>query len=508
MKYSFALSALALLSTAAAQQTLWGQCGGIGWTGATNCVAGAACSTLNPYYAQCLSASGQQTTTTTTTRTTTPATTTARTTTTSSTTTSRTTTTSSRTTTPTSTTRTTTPGSTTRTTTTTTPVVTTRTTTGGGGNPGGAITLTGNPFAGRTMYANAYYSSEVFSLAVPSMVAAGKASLTAAAKAVATVPSFVWFDTISKVPVLDTYLADIRSKRAAGSDIIGIFVVYDLPDRDCAALASNGELSIANNGVARYKSEYIDPMVTIFKKYPDVPVALVIEPDSVANMITNMGVAKCSNAKTSYEDCINYAVKALNLPNIAMYLDAGHAGWLGWPDNLSKSGPYFAGLYKTAGSPASFRGLATNVANYNAWSVATCPSYTSSLAGINGICDEKRYINAFAPLLKSNGWDAHFITDQSRSGKQPTGQNEWGDWCNAMGTGFGLRPSSNTGDALLDAFVWIKPGGECDGTSDTSAVRYDAHCGAASALKPAPEAGTWFEAYFEQLLVNANPAFP
>ncbi|KAK6496014.1 hypothetical protein TWF481_002042 [Arthrobotrys musiformis] len=499
MKYSFALSALALICGASAQQTLWGQCGGIGWTGATNCVAGAACSTLNPYYAQCLSAVGQTTTTsttTTTTRTTTPATTSA-------TTTPATTT---RTTTPATTTRTTTPATTSSTTRTTTPATTgttTRTTTGGSGGST-TVTISGNPFSGRTQHYNAYYSSEIYNLAVPSLVSAGKASLTAAAKAVATVPTFVWFDTIDKLSQLPGHLNDIRAKRATGADTIGIFVVYDLPDRDCAALASNGELSIANNGVNIYKTQYIDPMVAIFKQYPDVPIALVIEPDSVANMITNMGVAKCSNAKTSYEECINYAVTKLNLPNIAMYLDAGHAGWLGWPDNLTKSGPYYAGIYKNAGSPASFRGLATNVANYNAWSISTCPSYTQGLAN----CDEKRYINAFYPLLQSNGWDARFIVDQGRSGKQPTGQQQWGDWCNAIGTGFGLRPSSNTGDSLVDAFVWIKPGGECDGTSDTSAVRYDSHCGSASSLKPAPEAGTWFQAYFEQLLVNANPSFP
>ncbi|KAF3932412.1 Exoglucanase-6A [Dactylella cylindrospora] len=499
MKYSFALGALALVSSAAAQQTMWGQCGGINWTGPTNCVAGAACSTLNPYYAQCLSAAGQPTTTSSRTTTTSSRTTTT------TTTSSRTTTTSSRTTTPTSTTssRTTTTSSRT----TTGPITTTttsRTTTTSPVNPGGTITLSGNPFAGRKQYANAYYSSEVYSLAVPSLVAAGKASLTAAAKAVATVPSFVWFDTISKVPTLDGYLADIRAKRAAGENIIGTFVIYDLPDRDCAALASNGELAIAQNGVQRYETEYIDPLAATFKKYPDVPVALVIEPDSVANMITNMNVAKCSNAKTTYEECIIYAVKAFSLPNIAMYLDAGHAGWLGWPDNLTKSGPYFADLFKRAGSPAAFRGLATNVANYNAWSISTCPSYTQGLAN----CDEKRYINAFAPLLRNNGWDAHFIVDQGRSGKQPTGQQQWGDWCNALGTGFGIRPDTTPDDPLLDAFVWIKPGGECDGTSDTSAVRYDSHCGSASSLKPAPEAGTWFQAYFEQLLVNANPAFP
>lgn len=55
----------------------------------------------------------------------------------------------------------------------------------------------GNPFAGKQLYANAYYSSEVINLAVPSL----PASLKAAASAVAKVPSFYWMDTHSKVPV-------------------------------------------------------------------------------------------------------------------------------------------------------------------------------------------------------------------------------------------------------------------------------------------------------------------
>lgn len=80
-----------------------------------------------------------------------------------------------------------------------------------------------------------------------------------------------------------------------------------------------------------------------------------------------------------------------------------------------------------------------------------------------------------------------------RNGVQPTQQNAWGDWCNVKGTGFGVRPTTNTGDALTDAFVWVKPGGESDGTSDSSAARYDAHCGYSDALQPAPEAGTWFQ---------------
>jgi cellulose 1,4-beta-cellobiosidase len=220
-------------------------------------------------------------------------------------------------------------------------------------------------------------------------------------------------------------------------------------------------------------------------------------------MVTNLSVSKCSNAKSAYLECTNYAITKLNLPNVAMYLDAGHAGWLGWPANLSPAAQLYSQVYSDAGKPASLRGLATNVANYNAWQIGSCPSYTQG----NSVCDESSYINALAPLLKSGGWDAHFITDTGRSGKQPTGQSAWGDWCNAKGTGFGLRPSAQTGSNLLDAFVWVKPGGECDGTSDTSAARYDAHCGLDSALKPAPEAGSWFEAYFEQLYKNANPPF-
>ncbi|KAK3328264.1 glycosyl hydrolase family 61-domain-containing protein [Cercophora scortea] len=37
-------------------QSLYGQCGGINWTGATACVAGSTCKLWNPYYAQCVSA--------------------------------------------------------------------------------------------------------------------------------------------------------------------------------------------------------------------------------------------------------------------------------------------------------------------------------------------------------------------------------------------------------------------------------------------------------------------
>nr|AEK97221.1 XynC [Phanerodontia chrysosporium] len=54
-KFSASLAALAaLVPFVAAQSPEWGQCGGIGWTGPTTCVAGTTCVESNPYYSQCL----------------------------------------------------------------------------------------------------------------------------------------------------------------------------------------------------------------------------------------------------------------------------------------------------------------------------------------------------------------------------------------------------------------------------------------------------------------------
>lgn len=45
-------SAAGTTSTATAAH--WGQCGGIGWTGATTCASGYTCTEINAYYYQCL----------------------------------------------------------------------------------------------------------------------------------------------------------------------------------------------------------------------------------------------------------------------------------------------------------------------------------------------------------------------------------------------------------------------------------------------------------------------
>lgn len=85
---------------------------------------------------------------------------------------------------------------------------------------------------------------------------------------VANIPTFTWLDVIAKTSQLGTYLADASAKgRASGQKYLVEIVVYDLPDRDCSALASNGEFSIANNGLNNYKT-YIDQLVAQIKRRP------------------------------------------------------------------------------------------------------------------------------------------------------------------------------------------------------------------------------------------------
>lgn len=64
-------------------------------------------------------------------------------------------------------------------------------------------------------------------------------------------------DTIANIDKLKKELTTtIPSK-----NILGL-VIYDLPGRDCAAKASNGELAVGE--VNRYKTEYIDGTSTSF----------------------------------------------------------------------------------------------------------------------------------------------------------------------------------------------------------------------------------------------------
>ncbi|KAG9044284.1 hypothetical protein FS837_008414 [Tulasnella sp. UAMH 9824] len=477
MKYAIAtLSALAwTVTTVNADVAVWGQCGGLYYTGETTCAAGSTCVYSNDWYSQCLPTSA---TTTSTTTTKTSSTSSTKTSSTSSTKTSSTSTTTSK---------------TSSTTTSSTKTSSTSTTTTSGSVTTGACGTFGNPYeSGYSTYLSPYYVAEV-NAAIATQT---DATLKTKSAKVAQIPNFTWFDSAAKVPTLSTYLADAKSM---SSKIIVQIVIYDLPNRDCHAKASNGEFTIANNGVANYKA-YIDAISAAITAYPDVRVVAVYEPDSLANLVTNMSDSNCANAHDAYLTCATYALQKLVQCNIWLYLDAGHAGWLGWASNQDPAAQLFAQVYKSA-TPNRVRGLATNVANYNALHADTPDPITAG----DPCVDELSYAQAMAPRLTSYGFPAHFIVDQGRSGQQNL-RVAWGDWCNIKGAGFGIHPTTSTPDPIIDAIVWVKPGGECDGTTNSSSPRYDSTCSLSDAKQPAPEAGTWFEAYFEDLVTYANPA--
>jgi len=55
---------------------------------------------------------------------------------------------------------------------------------------------------------------------------------------------------------------------------------------------------------------------------------------------------------------------------------------------------------------------------------------------------------------------AHFVIDTSRNGRGPRRT----EWCNPPGRALGTRPTTTTGNPLIDAYLWIKVPGESDGT--------------------------------------------
>jgi cellulose 1,4-beta-cellobiosidase len=150
-----------------------------------------------------------------------------------------------------------------------------------------------------------------------------------------------------------------------------------------------------------------------------------------------MGQEKCANAAPAYLECATYALQSLNLPNVAVYIDAGHAGWLGWyvsllplhfhkrtlpcqsnlvlrPGNPGKAAAVFGDLFEQAGRPKAVRGLVTNVSNFNGWKLETPPVY----AARNPNWDESKYHDAITPYLEEVGFPAHFLVDTGESDLQ------------------------------------------------------------------------------------------
>lgn len=356
-----------------------------------------------------------------------------------------------------------------------------------------------NPFLGKSYYANSNYAKEL-AQTVKAFLKQGDLTNAGRTVTAALTGTFVWISSVSNLPLIDQAIKEARAEQAlTGKPQIVQLVHYDLPDRDCSAGASSGEFTLDNDGLNKYKTTFVDPFAAAIAKAPDLTFAVVLEPDSLGNVITNQAVAECAAATPAYEQGIAYAITKLQFPNVALYIDAAHGGWLGWDGNLPLAAAEFAKVLSIATNfttaakkPApSIRGFSTDVSNFNPYIANPRANYTQ----YSNAYDESHYATVLAPYLTAQGLPAHFIIDQGRSGLQNT-RAEWGDWCNVL-AGYGIRPTTNTNNTFVDSIVWVKPGGESDGP-----------CGPAIGNETAPAAGQWWNAYAQELVVNANPVLP
>jgi cellulose 1,4-beta-cellobiosidase len=441
--------------------------------------------------------------------------------------------------------------------------------------PGTTASHVTNPYSGANWYVNPNYTAEADSSA-----ASASGTLATQMQYIGTQPTYIWLDHIGAIyggtdnasgiggtdrASLQAQLQSALAADTSGKPELFPIVIYDLPDRDCAALASNGELSIADNGLSYYEHAYIDPIAQILSDYANTPlrVVTVIEPDSLPNLVTNQSVANCASALSSgvYEDGIEYALDKLHaIPNVYNYLDIAHSAWLGWSSNM---GPAVT-LYKqvvgaTTDGLSSVDGFISDTANY----IPVTEPFMTATESVDGSPVDSVQYYSYDPYIDELSYDQEMysqlvgagfpstvgmLIDTSRDGwgdpSRPTAACPTttcttttafvnaskiddrpfrGDWCNQENAGIGALPQADPDSSFanLYAYVWVKPPGESDGTYPAYQGKGDPHCDPngtqtdgsgnsypTNSFPDSPPAGNWFPAEFQQLVQDAYPAIP
>ncbi len=232
-------------------------------------------------------------------------------------------------------------------------------------------------------------------------------------------------DTIATQPVakwLGGWNSDVEGDvRGAMDDAeadgaIRVFVVYNLPNRDCGGYSSGGA-----SDASGYEA-WIDAIARGMAGRTSV---VVLEPDG----LSMMDCLSSAEADTRYA-LLGYAVSTLRGSGALVYLDGGHSAW-------HASGVMAERLLFAEVGLAD--GFALNTSNYETSDALV--AYGADISGIVG--------------------GAHFIGDTSRNGLGPTSDHAW---CNPDGRALGLPPTFATGHPLVDALLWVKAPGESDGS--------------------------------------------
>lgn len=338
-------------------------------------------------------------------------------------------------------------------------------------------------------------------------------------------PSARWFT--SGTPTEVQAAVDDYVTRADAEDAVPVLVAYNLPYRDCAQYSAGGALDTASYNA------WVDAFAA---GIGDREAVVIIEPDGLGIIpwyTTVNGEAEwCkpaeadpATAAASRFEQLNHAVDALAaLPATRSYLDGTHNGWLGVGDATDRL--IRAGVERVDGFflNASNYQPTDKVQRYAGW-VSDCialstqtwyqPEWCGSQyypASPDDISTwdltDAAYDQAFADtgLVRDRAAQKHAVIDTSRNGQgawtAPAGKYTDAEvWCNPPGRGLGVRPTLDTGDDVVDGFLWIKIPGESDG---------QCYRGTGGPLDPErgivdPPAGGWFVQQARELIELAQP---
>ncbi|MFK3984118.1 glycoside hydrolase family 6 protein [Micromonospora sp. NPDC050397] len=235
---------------------------------------------------------------------------------------------------------------------------------------------------------------------------------------IASVPQGRWFATYNPTAVRAQVNAFVGAAATAGK--IPILVIYNIPNRDCSGASSGG----APNHTA-----YLQWVDEVAAGLAGRPATIVLEPDVLAQMSSCQNAAQQAETRAS----MAYAGKRLKAGSAQakVYFDAAHSAWLAPAEMASR--------LVAADIANSADGISLNVSNYRTTTESV--TYGKNVVAATGISRLK------------------IVVDTSRNGNGPAGA----EWCDPPGRAIGTASTTNTGDAAVDAFLWVKLPGEADG---------------------------------------------
>ncbi|WP_173079614.1 glycoside hydrolase family 6 protein [Phytohabitans rumicis] len=240
---------------------------------------------------------------------------------------------------------------------------------------------------------------------------------------IANTPQARWFTTTNTSAVRGQVDTLVGAAAAAGK--IPILVVYNIPNRDCGGASSGGAPS------HQAYRQWVDQVAL---GLAGRPATIILEPDVLALMSDCQSAAQQAETSAS----MAYAGKQLKAGSsqARVYFDAAHSAWL--------SASAMAARLVAADIANSAHGISLNVSNYR--TNAELIPYGKAVIAATG-----------ASSLK-------MVIDTSRNGNGPAGS----EWCDPAGRAIGIPSTNSTGDAAVDAFLWIKLPGEADGCIATA----------------------------------------